>query len=186
MPLGRGVADRLPDFPWDMLAPYAELRAPHPERHRRPVGRHARRPGARGRAGRPARGRRRARATRRPRAARAARRQRRLAAAPDLGADVDPTPSCRPSAPRSSSRRCRCCSAWRRAPGRHPRARLPDVRRRRRLAGCEVVADRRARSVAGAVAGLAELAEQPDRARCSRVEHLAKVVAWARERARSW
>ena len=41
------VSGRLPDFPWDRLAPYAERGRGAPRRHRRPLGRHAGRPDAR-------------------------------------------------------------------------------------------------------------------------------------------
>ena len=53
-----------PDFPWDQLTTYAAPGARPPRRHRRPVGRHAGRPDARGRA---------AGAARRPRTRRATR-----------------------------------------------------------------------------------------------------------------
>ena len=64
----------LPDFPWDSLAEAKARAAAHPGRHRRPVGRHARRPGPGSHPGRAGRsGRRRARLpdhARHPRAAR--------------------------------------------------------------------------------------------------------------------
>ena len=44
-----GASRTLPDFPWDVARAVRRPRAAHPGRHRRPVGRHAGRPHARGR-----------------------------------------------------------------------------------------------------------------------------------------
>ena len=156
------MALELPDFPWDALAPYARSGARASGRHRRPLGRLARRPDARPSSAtrwppRPTRT-----PTRRPPGiARAARGDRRLVrAAPRRRRPDGRERASRRSARRSSSRCCRRCSGSARATSScMPTRRLPDLRGRRGRRRRDGARIRRARRVAGRDA--ARLAQQP-------------------------
>ena len=175
----------LPDFPWDSLAPFKRARPRAPRRHRRPVGRHAGRPDARGRP-RGARGRgRRARLPADLGHARPARGRRRLVRPPPRRAR--PRPGRRAAddrlqgarrlaadAARASARATSSCTrAWRTppttsAPGwpARPRCRTDDPAAR--------LAD------GAGPAGVAQLAGQPHRPGPGRRRTSRRVVAaWA-------
>ena len=161
----------LPDFPWDSLAPPQGAGEFPRRRHRRPLGRHAGRPDARGGPGGPGRRRRRTRATRRPGA------PRRCAKPSPPGSPAGAacrastrTACCRRSAARSWSPGCRRCSGI--GAGdvvAFPDGRLPDVRRRRAHRRRDAAADaqphgaRPADHPRHAQAVVAQQSRQPDR-----------------------
>ncbi len=179
------VSARLPDFPWDRLGSARRRAAAHPGRDRRPLDRDAGRPDARSGAGRaPVRGRR-ARLPAHRGNGGAAGRDRRLADPADARPSTSPQRRCcRRSARRSWSPRCRCCWARPRRHGGRTGARLPDLRGR-----CPPRRSGR-RPVATRLLGLGPAAPRliwlnspaNPTGRVLPSEHLAKMVAWARER----